>query len=280
MNPQFVAETIHKLMDLFKRQDFPEVLAHTIIRRHPQDSVPSDCWSLANRILMVLAGTTDARGYRQWLDAGRYVRKGESSLKIIAPITRRGVADTETDDEPSRHLVGFCPIAVFAFESTDGDPLPTFHYEPPTPPPLWSVASKLGIRVTYAPFVGRYLGYFQPGTNNIVLNSQDSFVFFHEIAHAVHHSITPLRPGNLAREECVAEMSAALLCQIQGISGYEHSAYQYLSHYAETKDPTSVLAFLMGTLTDVEKVVTRILTVAAEDAVEEMPLPSDRSISA
>ena len=77
----------------------------------------------------------------------------------------------------------------------------------------------------------------------------------------------------------MAEMSAAVLCQLQRVTGFEHNAYQYIARYAETKDPTAVLAFLMGALADVEKVVTRILEIADEDSAEQ-PVPAEQSISA
>ena len=269
MNPAFVQDTIRRLMDLFERQDFGEVLTHTVIRRHPNDCVPSDQWSLGNRLLMVLAGTLDARGYRQWMDVGRYVRKGETSIKIVAPVTRRISKDKDAESEPETQLVGFCPVSVFALESTDGKPLPTFDYEPPTQPPFWPVAEKLGIKVRYTPFSGNDLGYYQPGRQQIVLKSQDSFVFYHELAHAVHNSFEPILPGKLARAEVVAEMTAAVLCQMQGVTGYEHSAYRYMANYAQGKEDNAILQFILGTLADVERVVNRILELATTELSSE-----------
>ena len=269
MNPVFVQDTIRRLMDLFERQDFGEVMTHTVIRRHPEDCVPSDQWSLGNRLLMVLAGTLDARGYRQWLDVGRYVRKGETSIKIVAPVTRRISKDKDDESEPETQLVGFCPISVFAMESTDGKPLPTFDYAPPTQPPLWPVAEKLGIKVKYTAFSGNDLGYYQPGAQQIVLKSQDAFVFYHELAHAVHNSFAPIRASGLARAEVVAEMSAVVLCQMQNIIGYEHSAYRYMANYAQGKEDNFVLQFILGTLADVEKVVNRILELATSEMSSE-----------
>lgn len=280
MNPEFVRNTISTLLDLFQRQDFPEILAHNIIRRHPDDSIPSQKWSLANRLLMVLSGTTDARGYMQWRSVGRNVRKGASSIRIIAPITQRIVRAPELDEEPARQLVGFCPIAVFPVEATDGEPLPVFNYEPPAPPPLWNVASLLGIHVNYAPFSGRFLGCYRPGANQIVLCSQDEFVFYHEISHGILHSLPIVPPMSSQREEAVVEMAAAVLCQIQGVRGFEHSSYRYIARHTEGKDPTSVLAALMGMLTDVEKVVCRILQVAAEDTSAVPPVEIKNSVSA
>lgn len=281
MNREFVQDTIAKLLGLFERQDFAELLTHSIIRRHSDDVRPCDRWSIANRLLIMLAGTTDARGYKQWQEVGRHVRKGERSLKIVAPLIRRCVLEPEKpDDDPRNIIVGFVPIAVFALESTEGKPLPTFDYTPEELPPLWGVAERLGIRVRYQPFGGRYLGAFRPGKAEIELASQDAFVFFHEMAHAAHHQIEPLRPGVLARAEAVAEISACVLCHLQGIVGYEHSAYRYVASYAEEKSPDGVMQFVMAVLSDVEKVVLRILELAEVDISAPPATDSATTISA
>lgn len=272
MNPQFVKDSLQKLMSLFERQDFPEVITHSLIRRHPEDRRPCDRWSLANRLLMLLAGTTDARGYRQWLDVGRHVRKGATAFHILAPITRKGIRLPENSEEPDRLLVGFCPIAVFAVEMTEGAPLPAFDYAPREMPPLWNVAERLGIEVSHQPFAGRYLGYYRPGEEKIVLASQDAFVFYHELAHAVHYRLESFRPGMLARAEVVAEVTAAVLCHLNGINGYECSAYRYIARYSQAKTPDAVLQFISGTLSDVEKVVLTIFDLAGEEVAETIPM--------
>lgn len=272
MNPVFVQESIQKLLSLFESQDFPAVLTHSIIRRHAGDSRPCDRWSLTNRLLMVLAGTDDARGYRQWLEVGRHVRKGAAAIRIIAPITKKGIRLPENSEEPDRLLVGFCPIAVFALESTEGGPLPQFDYSPPTLPPLWNAAQRLGLDVSYRPFAGRYLGYYQPEQEKIVLASQDAFVFYHELAHAVHHQLDTFRPGMLARSEVVAEMTAAILCHLQGIAGYECSAYSYIARFSQAKSPDAVLQFISGTLAEVERIVLAILDLAETKQTEVIPL--------
>src|SRR4051794_40846156 len=46
-------------------------------------------WSLCNQLLVLLAGTADARGYRQWQEGGRHVKKGAKSIRILASCTRR-----------------------------------------------------------------------------------------------------------------------------------------------------------------------------------------------
>ena len=69
---------------------------------------------LGNRLLAFFHGTDDARGYRQWQQAGGRLRKSARAFGILAPIT---VKKTETDDSGTevewRVVVGFKAIPVF-----------------------------------------------------------------------------------------------------------------------------------------------------------------------
>lgn len=64
---------------------------------------------------------TQVAGYGRWKDLGRQVRKGERSIKIWVPRTRRRRDD---DGEERRVLTGFGIGHVFDISQTDGDPLP------------------------------------------------------------------------------------------------------------------------------------------------------------
>ena len=86
---EIVKEAVENLMDMFKSGKMPEKIAFSIIHRHAGDIIPSDRWSVGNRILSLLQGTTDARGYKQWLEAGRHVKKGCRAIYIMAPLTRK-----------------------------------------------------------------------------------------------------------------------------------------------------------------------------------------------
>ncbi len=65
----------------------------------PAVDVPSGKWSFTNRTLMFLSGTGDARGFRQWKKAGRYVRKGTKAIFILAPT----FSTVENEDEDNVH---------------------------------------------------------------------------------------------------------------------------------------------------------------------------------
>ena len=58
-------------------------------------------------------------GFRTWLSLGRHVRKGEESLKVLAPCTVK-VRDEQTGQDSWR-LRGFKVESVFAARQTDGE---------------------------------------------------------------------------------------------------------------------------------------------------------------
>ena len=132
---------LQEIVDLFKFGNVPKALAVATIP--PQAGIPSAKWSWSNRLLQFLADTSDARGYRQWQQAGRQVKKGSKAFAILGPKT---VKRTETDENGRQServaVVGFFTIPVFRAEDTDGEPLP---YEPASPPPLADVAERLGL---------------------------------------------------------------------------------------------------------------------------------------
>jgi len=65
--------------------DIPEAIAYSMF---PISNIPSAKWPLLNRTLMFLAGTQDARGFRQWKKAGRFVEKGSKAFYILDPYSR------------------------------------------------------------------------------------------------------------------------------------------------------------------------------------------------
>lgn len=83
---QIINDAVTQLLDMFETGKLPAKVAFSIIHRHPNDVIPSDKWSIGNRILQMLQGTDDARGYKQWQEAGRQVRKGAHAIHILSLI--------------------------------------------------------------------------------------------------------------------------------------------------------------------------------------------------
>lgn len=257
-------ESVKTLLTMFANQDFPQQVAWSIIRRDPAEpSVPSDSWSVCNRLIMrICGGTDDARTFKQWISVGRHVKKGAKAFHIFAPIVKK-----ELDEESGKEIFslrGFKTLPVFALEDTEGEVIYKHDYQPLVLPPLTKVAEALGIKVYWKPIdkSRSALGYYRPADKSITLYVEDSTVFYHELGHAVHDSFEPMHSidGNYA--EVVAELVSAVLCVMHGEKGYEQQSWLYLQRFTATKDSKATLKAITGVLNTVEKVVNIITATA------------------
>lgn len=85
---ELVKNAVKKLLQMFESGKFPEAVAMSVIRKREGEEIPSDKWSLGNRLLMRMQGTEDARGYKQWQKCGRQVKKGTKAIYIFSPATK------------------------------------------------------------------------------------------------------------------------------------------------------------------------------------------------
>ena len=268
-----INSAIHHLLDMFQSGNFPQAVAMSIIQKHEDDNIPSDKWSLGNRLLMKFQGTEDARGFRQWQQVNRQVKRGAKAIHIFSPIMKK-ISDTDqkAGEEPQKPvIIGFSPLPVFRFEDTEGEDLPSFDYSPKTYPPFFDVAEKLGIEVSYKPLRSYYFGLYNSHFDKITLCSEDAITYYHELAHALDNRLNPdFQKFSKERKEIVAEFAGIVRCQLSGISGYEDQSYHYIREYCK-KDKTdaAILKSIMSVLADVEKIVDKILSVSEGEIQNE-----------
>jgi hypothetical protein len=207
---------------------------------------------------MFLAGTQDARGFRQWKQANRYVKKGTRSFRILVPhIVKK---ENEENGEIEHSLRGFMCKPVFKVEDTEGEALDYEKLELPDFP-LIERAEEWGISVKAIPGNYRYYGYFRPGSNEIALATQEETVFFHELAHAAHEKVKgTMKPGQDPLQEIVAELSAQALSRIVGKQARDTTgnSYRYIQGYAE-KLKLSPQAACLKVMSETERVLNLIL---------------------
>lgn len=264
---QIIKRAVESLTNMFRTGKLPEAVAFSIIRCRPEDEIPSDKWSIGNRVLQMLQQTEDSRGVRQWNAVERSVKKGAHAIWIFSPLTFK-VKDTDekTGKEVEKVIVkGFRPIPVYRVEDTEGKPLPErSDYTPDKKPTFFDAAEKLGIDVTYTPMRSNFLGRYSVRTNSIRLCAEDAVVYYHELSHAVVHHATliDLRAFDRKKEEVVAEFSALVLANIAGVSGFEKQGFDYINEYARDHKPGNVLREIMSVLNDVEKIVNTVLSVS------------------
>jgi len=73
---------------------------------------------------------THVAGFGTWRELGRFVKRGEKGIQILAPMIgfrRRGdEAEQDSESKPQRVLIGFRVVHVFDISQTEGAELPEF----------------------------------------------------------------------------------------------------------------------------------------------------------
>jgi len=252
-----VKSAIGSILRAFENGDIPEAITLAV---HPTFDIPMCKWSLSNRLLAVLAGTVDARGYKQWKEVGRHVKKGTKSFVILAPRFKKSEPEVEDgcDKEATLKLIGFVAVPVHRVEDTEGEQLAYEKLEVPKLP-LLEVAEHWGIKTIAVPGSRTFFGSYGPRSKEIHLASPEELVFFHELAHAAHDRFSTLKGDKQWKQEIIAELSAACLCKLVGMSPENLGcSHRYISEYARMAklNPHQVC---LQVLRDVERVVNSIL---------------------
>ncbi len=249
-----VKQVLNVILDKFKSGDIPEAVAYAI---YPIPEIPSAKWSLTNRTLMFLSGTMDGRGYKQWQQVDRYVKKSSKAFFILVPFFKK----VEGEQGGKKDLlVGFGCRPVFRVEDTDGKSVEYENMELPDLP-LLVRAEEWGINVRAIPGNYRYFGYYSLDRKEIHLATSEEIVFFHELSHVAHEKVNgSLKRGQDPIQEIVAELSAAALCKLVGKQGNGRfgNSYRYIEKYSE-KIKMSPYNACLKVMSETEKVLNLIL---------------------
>jgi hypothetical protein len=191
--------------------------------------------------------------FSAWKDLGRFVRKGEKALSVLAPIIITDREDIGEDGKPRKKCVGFrLKRRTFDVSQTDGADLPenpamptvlTGDADPATWAALMAHAESIGCTVEITDACQPANGDYNRGTNLIrVAASLDSAhqakTLMHEIAHATLHS----GESDLSRaeKEVEAESTAFVLATLLGFDTADYSV-GYVATWASREDRGEVL---------------------------------------
>ena len=210
-------------------------------------------YSWGNQLLIAIQcpNATRVAGFQAWLKLGRYVKKGEKGIGILAPILRQVSSAAKGQNnrglKPSekgvQELLGFRGATVFDMAQTDGNPLPEAPEHNATEggeallPKLEAAAASWGIAVAYEAIPGSIQGYSMGG--HVVIEQTlptpaKCGTPAHELAHELlHHG--PER-ANKQQRELEAEATAyVVLAHLRMGSGSRF----YLSSYGITGEMLS-----------------------------------------
>jgi N-terminal domain of anti-restriction factor ArdC len=193
---------------------------------------------------------TNVAGFRAWNSLGRFVRRGEKGISILAPIVghRRSRQNEIATDIDTRNavvecksecqLIGFRPVYVFDISQTEGRELPTLtevhgdvsgHRER-----LVKFVGIQGIALTYSDRIAPAKGLSHGGKITLLCGMQPAEEFStltHEIAHEILHRGDRRTLTTKQVRETEAEAVAFVVCQALGLeTGSSSADYIQLWH--------------------------------------------------
>ncbi len=180
---------------------------------------------------------TQIAGFNAWKKLGRFVKKGEKAIWIVAPM-RYKVADQQKNDDEQQVIRGFKWVPVFDISSTDGEELPSVCNKLAGDDPdglfdrLTAVADSIGFHVENVELDGGVNGdctYSEKRIRVEVSNAPAQRVktLVHELAHALLHENFKDR----ALAELEAESTAFVVCKAIGIDSSDYS-FGYVANWA------------------------------------------------
>lgn len=199
-------------------------------------------------------GATHVAGFHAWLKVGRYVRKGEKGVVILAPMVgRKRSDDALTEDEQTR-VFGFRAAHVFDVDQTDGRPLPEFATVKGDPKGymerLERFVATQNIRVEYDALIAPARGLSSGGKITLLpnLTSGETFaVLVHETAHELLHRGERRKDTTHTIRETEAEAVAFVVCSAIGLDATTSCSDYIQLHAGDKATLAQSLAFVQQT---------------------------------
>ena len=203
-------------------------------------------YSFNNQLLIALQApeATRVAGFQGWRKLGRQVRKGETSIRIYAPMPYRN------EDKPGEEETGMRFRAVPVFDLAQTDPIPGVEQLPLEPPGhpitgdshahliprLCDHASELGYTVRFEQTSG-HDGYCDRAKRMIVVNSELAAngrlrVLIHELCHAHDAGYDAYERATC---EVIVDCATHIICTSVGLDASADSI-PYIAGWAEQDD--------------------------------------------
>lgn len=223
-----------------------------------------------NNSLLIMMQKPDAslvQSYTGWKKMGRFVKRGEKGIRILAPTPFKvdreqertgqdGRPVLDKDGEPMKEtvqisMVGFKPVSTFDISQTEGEPVPTLgieelkgnvdHYASL----FEAMKAASPVPVSFEKIQSSAKGYFHTADNRIAIKEgmdeiQNVKTLIHEMAHAKLHNLTAQKErqdGEQTRgsKEVEAESVAYTVCQHYGIDTSDYS-FGYIAGWSGGKE--------------------------------------------
>lgn len=276
INRQRTEQATAAILDVFRSGELPQALATIYLA----GEMPSQSWSIRNQLLALQqGGHPDARGYDQWRQAGRPVKRGSrASVFILKPILKAPEMerlDAEGNVIDAKVVVGYRPIPLFSIFQTEG-PNPELHEEALEGLPLRALAKRWGINVVTFPGQGGPIagsmhyrldpdGHRVPETITLGVSGQRTFV--HELVHAAEAKLGVPQESEKIKKEIVAQLGASTLLHLIGrpVEADVGYTFTYIRSYVlETNPKAGDLEILEACTAVLERIHAAVSLIVAE----------------
>lgn len=217
-------------------------------------------------IAMQRPDATFCNSYKRWQSLGRQVKRGEKGITIIAPAPVKTKQTRERKDQYQQPVIGedghpeleevevvipkFRPTTVFAYEQTEGEPLPFLVPEElTTSVENYEIFMEAITRVSTVPIrfdeiTNGAKGYYSNATKEIVINkgmseSQTMKTAIHECAHSLLHDKDIMMSNHVEKDrmtkEIEAESCAFCVCVAFNLDTGDYS-FPYISGWSKEHD--------------------------------------------
>ncbi len=251
-------------------------------------------YSVNNNILIMMQ-RPDAQmcqSFTGWKEMGRFVKKGEKGIKILAPapytiqreqtkLDDKGNPMMDKDGEPIMESVeikvnAFKVVSTFDVSQTDGKELPTLGVDELTGGVdgygtfLEALKEVCPVPMTFENIEGGAKGFYSQTEKRIAIQegmseAQTVKTAIHEMAHQKLHAIENNGPKQTrGSKEVEAESVAYTVCQHYGIDTSDYS-FSYVAGWSEGKE----MPELKASLDTIRRAASEMIT-AIDEKVEEL----------
>ncbi len=206
-------------------------------------------YSFCNQMLIAIQQptATQVAGFNTWKNLGRWVRKGETGIRILAPLVAK-VEDPATGTKEPR-VVGFKSVCVFDAAQTDGESLPEVYHPLKGQGPagvfmeVKQFAESKGYTVAFGKVPPPAYGFVNDKKQIVLKEGEDMAHSLKTLCHELSHGLLGhVGNGDLsaAEKELEAETAAWVICRNLGLETKEAS-FSYLATWAPGKERDAAL---------------------------------------
>lgn len=221
---------------------------------------------------MARPNATKIAGFRRWKEWGRWVRKGEKGIRILAPLLVKIPNNDKEDSEGEKIQVlkGFKAVSVFDISQTDGKALPQVYgpLQGEAPEGLFerlkTFAESKGFTVQFGPMPSPdTYGYINSSHEIYLKENQSQVQNIGVLAHELCHGLLG-HPSESHQKrdvkELEAETSAYILLRNLGLET-DSNAFVYLTSWTHNDKSGEKLASAAQTAVGLAQKILKALDV-------------------